>query len=79
MATTEKTSLAIGLEELSWARSRASHLGLSLSGVVTAALREARRRDAQLAAQRAAWATYLGDDVPTDDELRAARAELEAP
>lgn len=46
MGTTAKVSMAIGRDELAWAKKQARRRGKSLSSVVTEALAEQRRREA---------------------------------
>jgi hypothetical protein len=78
--TVRKISLAIGREELKWARARAKRENTSVSAVLTEAARAAREAEALRAKQRAAWATFL--DWATDgkglrdDEIEAAAREL---
>ena len=73
MSTTAKVSVAIGREELLWAKSLARREGKSLSAVVTESLAE-RRRLAALA-EVVAW---MGEAQPplTEGELKAAQREL---
>jgi hypothetical protein len=46
MSSTAKISVAVGHEELAWARAAAKRRGKSLSAVVTEALAEQKRLDA---------------------------------
>jgi hypothetical protein len=73
VSLTEKVSVAIGREELAWAKTLATREGKSLSAVLTEALAE-RRRLAALA-EVVAW---MGDDQRpiTDAELKAAQRAL---
>jgi hypothetical protein len=73
MTATAKVSVAIGREELAWAKALARREGKSLSAVVTESLAERRRLTAL--AEVVAW---MGADQPplTDAELNAARREL---
>jgi hypothetical protein len=75
MSSTAKVSVAIGREELAWAKTLARRERKSLSAVVTESLAE-RRRLAALA-EIVAW---MGEGQPplTDAELRAAHRELQA-
>lgn len=77
----EKVSVAIGREDLEWARERADREGASLSSVLTAAIRATREREGKLAKQRAALDTYIAWATKgkplTAKELEAARRELE--
>ncbi len=77
----EKVSVAIGRDELEWARERAERDGTSLSAVLTGATRTARELEAHRARQDAAWAAYLewatdGKGLP-QDALAAAVDELD--
>ena len=58
-ASVEKVSVAIGLEELEWARSRSERQGISLSAVLTEAARAAREREARQARQNASWEAFV--------------------
>lgn len=73
MSTTAKVSVAIGRDELAWAKTLARREGKSLSAVVTESLAE-RRRLAALA-EVVAW---MGEEQAplTDLELSAAQREL---
>ena len=76
----QKVSVAIGLEELAWARERAEREGTSLSAVLSAAARVAREVEEESARRNAAWSGFLRwatEDAPlTDEELAAADQEL---
>jgi hypothetical protein len=70
MAATEKVSVAIGRDELRFAKDAAAQDGVSLSTFVTGAVRariEDRRR---LEAARHVLATFDAEDFPTTDEQR---------
>jgi len=71
--STAKVSVAIGEEELEWARSLARQEGKSLSAVLTESLAERRR----LAALREVVA-WMGDGAAplSKEELAAANGEL---
>jgi hypothetical protein len=73
MSSTAKVSVAIGRDELAWAKTLAHREGKSLSAIVTEALAE-RRRLAALA-EVVAW---MGEDQHplTDPELEAAQRDL---
>lgn len=73
MASTAKTSIAIGLEELEWARVRASEEGKSLSAFITEILHHQRKREAWI---RVRDELMAGQPPFTEEELRAADAEL---
>jgi hypothetical protein len=75
MAATEKVSVAIGRDELAWAKALARREKKSLSAVLTEALAERRRLRAL-----AEVVTWMGEDQPplTKPELRAARRELDS-
>jgi hypothetical protein len=76
----EKVSVAIGREELEWARGRAEKEGTSLSAVLTHAARTFREHEARRAHQDAAWWSFMewateGEGLPTG-MLEAAQREL---
>jgi hypothetical protein len=76
----EKVSVAIGRDELEWARERAEREGTSLSAVLTDAARVARDLEARRTRQDAAWASFLewateGQGLPPG-ALAAAQREL---
>lgn len=73
MGAVEKVSVAIGREELGWAKNRAAREGKSLSALLTETLAERRRLEAL--AEVVAW---MGEDAPavSKAELAAARREL---
>lgn len=79
-ATVKKVSVAIGREELAWAKKRAKHEGRSISAVLTEVVREARQAEAKRARQRDAWRVFLewatGEHPLTDEEVEAGRREL---
>jgi len=58
-ASVEKVSVAIGNDELEWARERARREGSSLSAVLTDAARVARELEQQKARQEAAWRAFV--------------------
>jgi hypothetical protein len=71
--STAKVSVAIGEEELEWARSLARREGKSLSAVVTESLAERKR----LAALREVVSWMARGEAPlTKEELAAASREL---
>lgn len=76
-----KVSVAIGHEELEWARERAAREGTSLSAVLTDAARLAREVDLRRERQRLAWAEFLGWATDgaglSDEDLERGRRELE--
>ena len=77
----EKVSVAIGRDELEWARGRAAREGTSLSAVLTEAARTVRELEAQRSRRDAAWWWFLewaadGEGLPPE-VLDAARLELE--
>jgi Arc/MetJ-type ribon-helix-helix transcriptional regulator len=80
-AKVEKVSVAIGLEDLAWARERADREGASLSSVLTAAIRATRERETRLAHQRRALDRYLAWATKgkplTAEEIEAAQRELD--
>ncbi len=73
---TAKVSVAIGQEELAWARSVARREGKSLSAVLTESLAERKRLSALR--EVVAWMGE-GSEPLSDEELSAANRELEAP
>jgi hypothetical protein len=80
-ASVEKVSVAIGRDELEWAKERAEREGTSLSAVLTAATRAAREQEARRARQDAAWGAILswateGQGV-SPEALAAAERELD--
>ncbi|MEY4577591.1 MAG: hypothetical protein RL701_2294 [Pseudomonadota bacterium] len=70
MATTEKVSVSLAVEDLEWARKRAEQDDKSLSAVLTEALRRQRQAEA-----RRRLLTELGTDDLTEAELAAVEAE----
>ncbi len=80
-ARVEKVSVALGVEELAWARERAERDGDSLSAVLTAAARLARRVEDERARRDEAWSQFLSwatDGNGLDDEsLEWARRVLD--
>jgi hypothetical protein len=75
MVSTAKVSVAIGRDELAWAKSLARREGKSLSAVVTESLAERRRLVAL--AEVVAWMEE-GQPPLSDAELRVAQRELAA-
>jgi hypothetical protein len=79
MATTEKISVALGRDELQFARMAAEQDGVSLSAFVTGAVRaqiaERRRREAA----RQVLATFEPEDFATPEEQRALLALWASP
>lgn len=75
MVSTAKVSVAIGRDELAWAKTLARSEGKSLSAVVTESLAERRRLVAL--AEVVAW---MGEGQPalSDAELKVAQRELAA-
>ena len=76
----EKVSVAIGREELEWARERAEREGTSLSAVLTYAARAFREQEARRARKDAAWLSFMewateGEGLTTG-ALEAAEREL---
>lgn len=73
--------MAIGLEELAWARERAEREGTSLSAVLSAAARVAREVEEENARRAEAWEEFLRwatEGAPfTDEELAEADRELD--
>ena len=80
-ASVEKVSVAIGRDELEWARGRAEREGVSLSAVLTDAARVARELEARRARQDTAWWAFMdwateGEGLPTE-AFEAAQKELD--
>ena len=71
MSVTEKISVTIDRVELLHAKRLASHLGLSLSGFITDAVRERLRAQARREAAREIVATFSTEDRATPEEARA--------
>lgn len=71
MAATEKISVTIGRTELGHAKRLADHLGLSLSGFITQALKERIQEQARRDAVQEVLATFAPED-------RASAAEASA-
>jgi hypothetical protein len=73
MTSTAKVSVAIGRDELAWAKTLARREGKSLSAIVTESLAERRRHTAL--AEVVAW---MGEGQPrlTEAELEAARRAM---
>jgi hypothetical protein len=74
MTSTAKVSVAIGRDELAWAKTVARREGKSLSAIVTESLAERRRLTAL--AEVVAW---MGEGQPplTEAELNTARRAIE--
>jgi len=71
MAATEKISVTIGRTELSHAKRLADHLGLSLSGFITDAVRERIQEQARREAALEVLATFAPEDLASPAEARA--------
>ncbi len=71
MTATEKISVTIGRDELAHAKRLASHLGLSLSGFISDAVRERIREQARREAADEVRATFSSEDRATPAEARA--------
>ena len=73
MSNTAKISVAVGHDELDWARRNAKRRGKSLSAVVTEALSEQRRVEAMRDVLE-----WIGEEQPplTEKERAAARRAL---
>jgi hypothetical protein len=69
-ARVEKLSVSLGAEEAAWARKQAEATGVSLSAVLTEALRRQRQSEA-----RRRLLEELGTDDITEEDLAAIRAE----
>jgi hypothetical protein len=70
MNTTEKISITLGRVELQQAKSLASQLGLSLSTVITDAVREHVEAKARKAAGLAVLATFAASDLPSEKKTQ---------
>jgi hypothetical protein len=70
MATVEKLSVSLGVEEAAWAREQADAAGTSVSAVLTEALRMQR-----MTLARRRLLDELGTDDITEEDLAAIRAE----
>ncbi len=78
--TVRKVSVAIGRDELEWARKRARREKTSISAVLTDAARQAREAEALREKQRKAWGEFLdwateGDGL-TDEQIESGRRAL---
>jgi len=71
MAATEKISVTIGRAELSHAKRLADHLGLSLSGFITDALKERIQEQARREAAQEVLRTFAVDDRASPEEASA--------
>jgi hypothetical protein len=70
MAATEKISVTIGRVELRHAKRLADHLGLSLSGFITDAVRERIQEQARRDAALEVLATFAPEDRASPAEAR---------
>jgi len=70
MATTEKVSVALGRDELQFAKTAAEQDGVSLSAFVTGAVRARIEERRRLEAARQVLAKFDPEDFPTPDEQR---------
>jgi hypothetical protein len=71
MSVTEKISVTIDRVELAHAKRLAAHLGLSLSGFITDAVRERIRAQARREAAREVVAAFSAEDRASPEEARA--------
>jgi hypothetical protein len=71
MTATAKISVTIGRDELAHAKRLASHLGLSLSGFITDAVRERVREQARREAAKEVVATFAPADRASPAEAQA--------
>jgi hypothetical protein len=71
MAATEKISVTIGRVELAHAKRLADHLGLSLSGFISDAVRERIQEQARREAASEVLATFAPEERASQDEARA--------
>ena len=71
MAATEKISVTIGRTELGHAKRLAEHLGLSLSGFITDAVRERIQEQARRDAALEVLATFAPEDRASPAEAAA--------
>jgi len=70
MNTTEKVSITLGRVELQKAKTLASRLGLSLSTVITDAVREHVETQARKEAGLAVVATFRAADQPSEKKMQ---------
>ena len=70
MNTTEKISITLGRDELQKAKTLASRLGLSLSTVITDAVREHVEAQARKAAGLAVIASFTAADRPSEKKMQ---------
>jgi len=70
MSTTEKISITLGRVELQKAKTLASRLGLSLSTVITDAVREHVEAQARKAAGLAVVASFTAADRPSEKKMQ---------
>jgi hypothetical protein len=66
VARTEKLSVALGSDELSWVKKRAKRLGASVSSVITETVRQAK----QIEARREVLGSLLKDQPAITDAER---------
>jgi hypothetical protein len=78
MAATEKISVTIGRTELGDAKRLADHLGLSLSGFITEALKERIQEQARRDAAQEVLATFAPEERATAAEASALLARWAA-
>jgi hypothetical protein len=72
MASTEKLSVALGSDELSWVKKRAKRLRASVSSVITEAVRQAKQIEA-----RREVLDWLIEDQPAITNAERKRVERE--
>jgi hypothetical protein len=76
----KKVSVALGNDELQWARRRAEREGTSLSAVLTDATRVARESETRKKKQQAAWSSFTkwatAGKGPPPAAIAAAEREL---
>jgi hypothetical protein len=78
MALTKKISVAVGLEELKFAKKLAAKEGYSLSGFITRAIRAQMAEQERLDAAHAYIATFSARERATPDERAALYALWDA-
>jgi hypothetical protein len=74
-AATEKVSVSIDARDLKWIRTSAKKEGVSLSALLSTAVRRFREEDDRRAAQRAFLATFSAKERATPREMDALEAE----
>jgi hypothetical protein len=79
MATTEKISVALGRDDLQFARTAAEQDGVSLSAFVTGAVRAQIAERLRREAARQVLATFEPEDFATAEEQRALLALWASP